>query len=53
MKNLKKIPKFKTEAQEKKFWESHDSTEYIDWSKARLTALPNLKQGCKKDLKHR
>jgi len=27
-------PKFKTEAEERKFWETHDSADYIDWSKA-------------------
>lgn len=40
---LKRIPKFKTEAQERRFWESHDSTEYIDWSQAESVRLPNLK----------
>ena len=40
---LKPIPKFKTEAAERKFWETHDSTEYVDWSSARRLKLPNLK----------
>jgi predicted DNA binding CopG/RHH family protein len=40
---LKPIPKFKTEAAERKFWETHDSTEYVDWSRARRVWLPNLK----------
>jgi predicted DNA binding CopG/RHH family protein len=39
----KKPPKFKTEAQERRFWESHDSTEYVDWSQAERVRLPNLK----------
>lgn len=43
MKNLKKIPKFKDEAQERQFWADHDSTEYIDWSKAAKASFPNLK----------
>lgn len=43
MKNLKKIPEFKTEEEEREFWLTHDSTEYLDWSKARLTVFPNLK----------
>ena len=30
----KTIPKFADEAQERAFWESHDSTEHLDWSKA-------------------
>jgi len=39
MKKLKPVPTFKTEAQERKFWETHDSTDYLDWSKAvRATA---------------
>jgi len=31
---LKRIPTFKTEAAEKTFWATADSTEYVDWSKA-------------------
>src|SRR2546425_6643650 len=42
-KNLKAIPKFKTEAEERRFWEEHDSTQYIDWSEAKPTRFPNLK----------
>ena len=41
MKN--KIPKFRNEEDERKFWDSHDSTEYIDWSKAKNITLSNLK----------
>jgi hypothetical protein len=40
---LKQIPKFKTEAQEREFWETHDSAEYIDWSKAKKVQFANLK----------
>jgi predicted DNA binding CopG/RHH family protein len=40
---MKTIPKFQNEAEERKFWESHDSTEYLDWSKAKKINLPNLK----------
>lgn len=39
----KKIPNFKTENEERTFWAKHDSTKYVDWKKARKTALPNLK----------
>lgn len=39
----KKIPRFDSEAQERAFWESHDSTDYLDWSQARRAVLPNLK----------
>lgn len=42
-KKLKKIPKFKNEAEEAEFWNTHDSTEYLDWSKAKYVIFPNLK----------
>lgn len=42
-KQLKEIPAFTNEAQERAFWESHDSTEYLDWVKAKPVVLPNLK----------
>jgi hypothetical protein len=35
MSKLKTIPKFNTEAEERAFWESHDSSEYVDLNKAR------------------
>ena len=37
------IPKFRSEAEERRFWESHDTAEYLDWSKARRAHFPNLK----------
>ena len=40
---LKSLPKFKTEAEERAFWETHDSTEYVDWSQAQRVRFPNLK----------
>jgi len=45
-KRLKPIPEFKSEAEERAFWESpeNDSTEYIDWSKAKATVSPKLKR---------
>ena len=43
MKKTKKIPQFKTEAEESEFWRTHDSSEYIDWSKAEHVTLPELK----------
>ena len=42
-KPVKAIPKFTAEAQERAFWETHDSTEYLDWTKARKAVLANLK----------
>ncbi len=34
MSKLKKIPRFRSEAEEAEFWATHDSTEYIDYSAA-------------------
>lgn len=39
----KRLPRFKTEAEERAFWESRDSADYVDWSRAERTRLPNLK----------
>lgn len=41
-KQFKKIPNFKNESAERKFWQTHDSTEYVDWSKAEKVSFPNL-----------
>lgn len=43
MKKLKPVPHFANEAEERQFWESHDSTAYVDWSAAEQVRLPNLK----------
>jgi len=43
MKNNKKIPKFKNEKEERAFWQKHDSSQYLDWSKAKAGSFPNLK----------
>ena len=40
---LKRIPEFRSEAEEREFWETHDSTEYMDWSQAQVVTFPNLK----------
>ena len=40
---MKKIPEFKTEAEERDFWENHDSTEYVNWKQAESVSMPNLK----------
>ncbi|CAN7752885.1 MULTISPECIES: BrnA antitoxin family protein [unclassified Variovorax] len=42
-KQTKAIPKFASEAQERAYWEKHDSSVHLDWSKARKVTLPNLK----------
>ena len=43
MSKLKPVPAFKNEAEERKFWETHDTTDYLDWSKAERVRFPNLK----------
>lgn len=42
-KKLKPVPHFTSEAQERKFWETHDSAEYVDWNRAKRARFPNLK----------
>jgi predicted DNA binding CopG/RHH family protein len=43
----KKIPEFKNEEAERRFWAKHDSTEFIDWSKGKRALFPNLKPSTK------
>jgi len=43
MKSPKKIPKFKSKKEEFEFWSTHDSTEYVDYSKGKKIAFSNLK----------
>ena len=43
MKKLKKIPIFKNEDEERKFWAIHNSTEYIDWSISKQVRFSKLK----------
>lgn len=40
---LKKIPKFKSEKEERKFWQTHDSTEYVEYKSLENWSFPNLK----------
>jgi predicted DNA binding CopG/RHH family protein len=44
---LKKIPNFKSEDAEREFWSTHDSAEYVDWSKGHVGVFPNLKPSLK------
>jgi predicted DNA binding CopG/RHH family protein len=44
---IKRIPKFHSESEERTFWESHDTTEYFDWSKAEAVSFPNLQLSTK------
>ncbi len=43
MSKAKPIPTFRSEAEERKYWEKHDSADHVDWSKAKRVRLPNLK----------
>lgn len=42
-KKVKAAPKFKSEQEEREFWETKDSSDYVDWSGAEPVYLPNLK----------
>jgi len=42
-KHLKTIPKFASEVEERQFWETHDSTDFLDWDNAQSVVLVNLK----------
>jgi len=46
-KQRKNIPSFKNEEEERVFWETHDSTDYLDWTKAQQVIMPNLKPSTK------
>ena len=46
-KQLKPVPQFKNEAEERAFWETHDSADYVNWAKAQRVVLPNLKPSTK------
>ena len=40
MKPKKRIPEFRSEVEDRRFWATHDSTEYVDWGWRRLGGLP-------------
>lgn len=44
---VKQVPRFRSEDEERDFWAEHDSTEYVDWSKAKNVKLANLKPSTK------
>lgn len=43
MKKAKPVPAFKSEADERAFWETNDSTGHVDWRKAERARFANLK----------
>jgi predicted DNA binding CopG/RHH family protein len=44
---MKKIPNFNSDDEERDFWAEADSTQYIDWSKAKRVLFSNLKPSLK------
>jgi predicted DNA binding CopG/RHH family protein len=46
-KKKKRIPRYKSEDKEREFWAVSDSTEHVDWSRARRVILPSLKPSLK------
>jgi len=47
MKDLKRIPDFQGEEEERAFWEENDSSRYMDWKKAKAVRFPNVKKSTK------
>lgn len=43
MAKLKAVPRFGSEAEERRYWETHDTTEHVDWSRAKRVRFPNLR----------
>ncbi|MCY4468530.1 MAG: BrnA antitoxin family protein [Thiotrichales bacterium] len=41
------VPVFASEAEERAFWESHDSSRHVDWGKAERVRFPKLKPSTK------
>jgi predicted DNA binding CopG/RHH family protein len=41
----KQVPEFRSEREERAFWAApeRDSTQYLDWGKARVARFPNVK----------
>lgn len=39
---LKALPAFKTEEEERTFWQTHDATDYLDLSKAQRVKFSSL-----------
>jgi predicted DNA binding CopG/RHH family protein len=44
---MKKIPRFKTEDEEREFWAKHDSSDFMDWEGAERPPFSNLKPSLK------
>ncbi|RLT37716.1 MAG: hypothetical protein DWI57_13340 [Chloroflexi bacterium] len=44
---FKEIPEFADEDEERAFWATHDSTEYIDWEKGEAVVFSKLRPSTK------
>jgi predicted DNA binding CopG/RHH family protein len=47
IRGMKKLPEFKSEDDERKFWATADSTEYVDWTAGKRKKLVQLKPSLK------
>ena len=47
MKTTKTTTTFKSDTEERAFWETHNTTEYFDTSKVKKARFPNLKKTTK------
>ncbi len=46
-KQKKPIPEFQNEDEEREFWATHDSVDYLEWGEAKPARFPNLKPSTK------
>ena len=46
-KQLKDIPNFKNEDEEREFWANADSSEFINWNNGEVVSFPKLKPSTK------
>jgi predicted DNA binding CopG/RHH family protein len=47
MRKMKRVPRFETEEEERAFWQTHDSSEYLAWDDATEITLAKLKPSVK------
>lgn len=43
VKQARQAPPFESESEEREFWETHDTADYVDWSRAKQAVFPKLK----------
>ena len=46
-KTKKRVPRFSSEVREREFWSKADSTDYVDWKRAKRAIFPQLKPSLK------